>query len=148
MLRIRTLFACAFVLLAASAARASMLPGFDDLERSLKLDSAQKAQFDTAVSATQRALLSVAFAGLALKERIAAELGKPHPDLGEIARAQDEVIRQSRPFFAEARREWERFYAMLKPAQEARARAFVEAKLARLEDLGEAIRKLLDGKRP
>lgn len=124
-----------------------MLPGFGDLERSLKLDPAQKAQFDIAVSATQRALLSVAFAGLALKERIAAELDKPHPDLGEIARAQEDVIRRSRPFFSDARREWERFYAMLEPAQEARARAFVEEKLAHLEDLGETIRELLDGKR-
>jgi hypothetical protein len=143
---IRTLAACAFLLLAATMARASVLPGFDELERSLELDRAQKAQFDAAVAATQRALLSIAFGGLALKERIAAELDKQYPDLGAIARAQNDIIEQSRPLFRDARREWERFYAMLRPAQEKQARAFVEEKLKRLERLGETVRDLLDGK--
>jgi hypothetical protein len=143
---IRTLAACAFLLLAATMARANALPGFDDLERSLKLDRAQKAQFDAAVAATQRALLSIAFGGAALKERIAAELDKRYPDLGEIARTQNDIIEKSRPLFRDARREWERFYAMLRPGQERQARAYVEEKLERLERLGETVRDLLDGK--
>lgn len=146
MRRIRTLFAFAFLLLAAAAAQASSLPGFDDFERSMHLDPAQKAQFDVAIRSTQTALLSVAFGGMELKDRIAKELDKSYPDLAEIAREQERVIDRSRPLFRDARREWERFYAMLKPAQEKRARAFVEEKLERLEGLGDALRNLLDGK--
>lgn len=124
-------------------AYASALPGFDELERSLHLDPAQHAQFDTAVSATQRALLSVAFGALQLKDRVAAELAKPKPDLAQLARAQDEIVAQSRPLFREARHEWERLYAMLDAEQVRTTKAYVEARLARLQDLGGAVRELL-----
>jgi hypothetical protein len=144
MLRARSLLAAALLLLASVLAHASLLPGADELERSLKLGPAQKAQFDTAVAATQRALLSVAFGGLQLKARIAEQLASPHPDLVELARAQEEIIAQSRPLFGEARREWERLYAMLDPQQVRMARAYVEEKLAKLERLGTALRDLLD----
>ena len=142
--RARSLLAAALLLFAAALAHASLLPGADELERALKLDSAQKAQFDTAVAATQRALLSIAFGGLELKARIAAELARPNPDLKELARAQEEMIAQSRPLFGEARREWERLYAMLDPHQVRMARAYVEEKFAKLERLGAALRDLLD----
>jgi len=131
------------LLLACLGARAADLAGFGDLERSLRLDPAQKAQFDVAVGATHRALLSVALAGLGLKDRIAEELAKPKPDLRALARAQDEVIDQARPAFREARDEWARFYALLDPAQVAQTRAFVERKLRALEHIGGELRDLL-----
>ena len=143
---LRLFFLPAFLAFAAAAsfgAHAAALPGFDELEKSLRLDPAQKAQFDTAVAATRRALLSVAFGGLQLKERIAEEFSKPKPDLGALARAQEDAIEQSRPLFAEARREWERLYAMLDPAQVRRVRAAVEEKLRGLERIGEALRGML-----
>jgi hypothetical protein len=139
---LRTL-AFPLLLLASIGARAGDLAGFDELGKSLRLDPAQKAQFDVAVSATQRALLSVAFVGLALKDRVAGELAKPKPDLRALARAQDEVIDQARPAFREAREEWTRFYALLDPSQVARARAFVERKLEALEHIGGELRGLL-----
>jgi hypothetical protein len=144
MLRARPLLAAALLFLASALAHASLLPGAEELERSLKLNAAQKAQFDAAVAATQRALLSVAFGGLQLKARIAEQLASPQPDLNELARAQEEIIAQSRPLFGEARREWERLYAMLDPRQVRMARAYVEEKLAKLERLGAALRDLLD----
>jgi vacuolar-type H+-ATPase subunit E/Vma4 len=61
----------------------------------------------------------------------------------EIARAQQEIIDQSRPLFREAHREWERFFAMLDREQERRARALVRRKLDKLERLGERLRGLL-----
>jgi hypothetical protein len=129
--------------LASVAAHAGDLAGFDELGRSLRLDPAQQAQFDVAVAATQRALLSVAFVGLQLKDRLAEEIAKPKPDLGALARAQDEMVEQARPAFREARDEWTRFYALLDPSQVARARAFVERKLRRLEHIGDELRGLL-----
>jgi len=143
MVRLRTLFAAAALLLAAHGAHASSLLGFDELERSLRLDPAQKAQYEVATGATQRALVSAGLGVLELKGRIAEELAKPHPDLNELARAQDEIVEQNRPLFREARREWERFFAMLDPAQERRARQFVEKKLEGLERLGKQARDLL-----
>ena len=131
------------LLLACVGARASDVAGFGELEKSLRLDPAQKAQFDVAVGATHRALLAVALAGLGLKDRVAAELAKPKPDLRALARAQDEVIDQARPAFREAREEWARFYALLDPAQVAQARAFVERKLRALEHIGGELRDLL-----
>lgn len=124
-------------------AHAGMLPGIGELERSLRLDPHQKAQFDIAVGATQRALLSIAFAGLQVKASIAAELAKDRPDLGAIARAQEDAIEQARPLFRDARREWERLYATLDPRQVRMARAYVDEKLARLERFGTALRELL-----
>ncbi|HSN20604.1 MAG TPA: hypothetical protein VLS49_08000 [Usitatibacter sp.] len=144
MFRARAFLGCVVLFLASAVAQASALPGADELERSLKLDPAQKAQFDIAVGATQRALLSLALGGLELKERIAMELEKPHPDLGEIARAQERIVDQSRPLFREARREWEKLYAMLDPQQVRMAREYVEEKLGRLERLGESLQALLD----
>jgi hypothetical protein len=131
------------MLLACAGARAADLAGFDELEKSLRLDPAQKAQFDVAVGATHRALLSVALGVLEVKDRVGAELAKPKPDLRELARAQDEVIEQARPAFREARGEWARLYALLDPAQVARARAFVERKLRALEHIGGELRGLL-----
>jgi hypothetical protein len=139
---LRTL-AFPLLLLACMGVRAGDLAGFDELEKSLRLDPAQKAQFDVAVGATQRALLSVAFVGLELKDRVASELAKPRPDLRALARARDEVLDHARPAFREARDEWARFYALLDPAQVARARAFVERKLRTLERIGGELRGLL-----
>ncbi|HXS53587.1 MAG TPA: hypothetical protein VN782_13725 [Usitatibacter sp.] len=143
MLRVRFVFAAALLLLGSAFAHASSLPGFDDLERSLRLDAVQKAQFDVAVGATQRALVSVGLGALELKARIAAELAKPAPDVDEIARAQEQIVEQSRPLFREAHREWERFFAMLDREQERRARALIGKKLAQLERLGDQLRGLL-----
>lgn len=143
MFRIRAILAAMALLLASALAHASSLPGFDELERSLRLDSLQRAQFDVAVAATQRALVSVGLGALELKARIAGELAKPAPDVNEIARAQEEIIDQSRPLFREAHREWERFFAMLDRDQERRARALIGKKLEELQRLGDQFRGLL-----
>jgi len=130
----------ALLLLFCSAAAAldfhvSLPLGFDSLERSLHLDARQKAQFDVAVGATQRALLSIALAGAEMKGRIAAELSRDHPDLEALSRAQEQLIEQVRPNFRAARDEWTRLYALLDARQVKIARAFVDGKLAYLERL-------------
>jgi hypothetical protein len=126
----------------SAAAQASMPSiGFADLEQSLRLNPEQKAQFDSAVAATQRALLSVAFVGMQVKDRIGAELAKPRPDLDAIARAQADAIEQTRPLFKEAHVEWARLYALLDTGQVRIARAYVEE---RLELFERATRSTLD----
>ncbi len=132
-----------FVLALPLAAHASLLGGFDDLEIRLRLDHAQKAQFDHAVAATRRALMAVAFSVLEVKEDVLVELAKARPDLEALARAQEAAIERNRPLFREARREWARLYAMLDPEQVRIARRFVEEKMARLEGLGREIREFV-----
>ncbi len=136
------------ILLAWSVAvPAAALPGFEQLERTLHLNPMQKAQFDVAVAATQRALLAVALNGMQVKERLATELSKPKPDLAEILRAQEDLFEQTRPLFREAHGEWARLYAMLDAAQVSIAREYVEERLNRLEGLAGVLRDLLVEKR-
>ena len=132
---LRTLALGLWFALLAGAAHASMPSnfGFGDLEESLHLNSEQKVQFDSAVSATQRALVSVAIVGMQVKDRIGAELAKPRPDLDAISRAQEDGIEQMRPLFREAHVEWARLYAMLDNGQVRIARAYVEERLELFE---------------
>jgi hypothetical protein len=140
--------AAGWLALFGGAAHGSMPPGFGfgDLEQSLRLNAEQKAQFDIAVSATQRAFLSVALVGMQMKDRIGAELAKPRPDLDAIARLQEEAIEQTRPAFREAHVEWARLYAMLDPAQVRIARAAVEEQLERFERAASAALELFGKK--
>ncbi len=119
---------------APAAVQASMPSfGFGDLEQQLRLDPEQKAQFDSAVAASQRAFLSVALVALQMKDRIGRELAKPRPDLDALARAQNDAIEQMRPLFKEAHVEWARLYAMLDASQVTVAKAYVEDKLETFE---------------
>jgi hypothetical protein len=132
---LRTFLLAAGLAIVTAAVHASMPSnlGFGDLEQSLRLNPEQKVQFDAAVSATQRAFLSVALAGMQMKDRIGAELAKPRPDLDALARLQEDAVEQTRPLFREAHVEWARLYAMLDPAQVRIARAHVEEQLERFE---------------
>ena len=105
------------------------LPDFDRLERQLKLRPAQKAQYYAAVGATKRALMSVALAGLEIKERLAEEFSKPRPDLNALYQAHDVLVMQSAPLFREAHDEWSRLYAMMDHDQVAIAKSYLRDKL-------------------
>jgi hypothetical protein len=102
---------------------------FERLERQLRMKPAQKEQFDLAVAATQRALLAVAMSGLQIKERIAAELAKPRPDLNTLYDIHEQVIEQNKPLFREARNEWQKLYGLLDEEQVAIAKRYIEDKL-------------------
>jgi len=147
------LFAAAFAVLAfaggaAHAASVTASRGTDEIERALALNPVQKQQFEVALAATQRALLSIALGGMQAKSQIFQELAKDKPDPDAIARAQDEALALTGPAFREAREEWQRFYAMLDADQVADARALVEKKLKRLERLGRDLRGLLGDEDP
>ncbi|HXN16034.1 MAG TPA: hypothetical protein VN878_06635 [Usitatibacter sp.] len=125
--------ALALILLtAAFGAAASELPSFAELEQALKLNPEQKAQFDVAVAATQRALLSVAAGGVQLKERLQQEFSKTSPDLRALAQVQEALIEQSRPFFRDARDAWARLFEMLNDDQVAIAKSRLQGPLERL----------------
>jgi len=102
---------------------------FQKLERALRMNPAQKEQFDVAVGATQRALLAVAMAGMQIQERMRAEMDKPRPDLNLLYDIHEQVIEQNKPLFREAREEWMRLYALLDPDQVRVAKRYIEERL-------------------
>ena len=107
-------------------------PDFETLERALTLKPSQKIQFDVAVGATRRALLGVGLSGLQIKDRVAAELAKPRPDLNVIYEIHEQVVEQNKPLFREAKDEWSKLYPLLDDEQMAIARRYVEGKLSLL----------------
>ncbi len=129
--RLRVFFTVLLLAFACDATAMSM-PRFDKLERDLKIRPEQKQQFDTAVGATQRALLAVGMTLVQFKDRLAQELLKPRPDMRAFFEAQESLVEQTRPLFREAREEWLRLYAQLDDEQVEVARAFVEQQLGRL----------------
>ena len=143
MVPLRAFAAAACMVLGTAAHAARPATGMDEVERALHLNPPQRAQFETALAASQRALLSVALGGMQVKSRLFEELAKPKPDPEAIARAQDEAYALSGPAFSEAREEWQRFYAMLDADQVADARALVQEKLRRLERIGRELQGLL-----
>jgi hypothetical protein len=131
----RFLLVAAFVACAPPGAAAQAID-FGQLEKKLHLKPEQKAQFDKASSATQRALVSSAMAAMELKDRLQVELMKPMPDFGALIASQDAAIEMNRPLFREARDEWVRLYALLDDGQTALARKYLEEKLRGLPALG------------
>jgi hypothetical protein len=108
------------------------VPDFDRLEIELRLRPAQKAQYQLAVGATKRALMSVAIAGLQVKERLSQEIAKPVPDLDALYRLHEEAVELAAPNFREAADEWSRLYAMMDERQVAIAKAYLRGLLPRL----------------
>jgi hypothetical protein len=105
------------------------IPEFELLERQLRLSPLQKAQFEIAVQASQRALMSAAIAGLQVKERLSAELGKPLPDPTELYRLHEEAVEMAAPSFREAATEWERLFRLLDRRQVESAKRFLRDNL-------------------
>jgi hypothetical protein len=126
-------------------AQGTLLP-LGDLEARLKLTADQKAQFDAAAAASQRALFAIGLAAIQMKARIATELAKDRPDPDAILREQDAVAAMVRPQFDEARAEWTRLYGMLSTEQAAVAREYVDRQLKNLESAAGDIVRLLRGK--
>lgn len=132
------------VLPLAAHAQSLAGPDFGDLEAKLRLDAAQKAQFDTAVAATRRAMLATGLVAMEMKSRLAQELAKDRPDLGRLLADPDEMLAQVRPQWREAHEEWTRLYGMLDARQVAIARDYVERKLGALEGMGDVLKGFRD----
>ena len=127
--RIRFTLSLLLLLLAFGASAA--LPSFDNLEQRLKIRPEQKEQFDITVGSTKRALLAVGIAALQLKDRLAQELAKDKPDFHAFARANEDVIDQTRPLFKEAGEQWKKLYALLDHEQVEIAKSFLREHLSR-----------------
>ena len=121
-----------FLFCADVAAYSIQVPDFNKLERQLRIRPSQKAQFDAAVQATQRALMSVALAGLQAKEALSQEMAKPIPDFNVLFRAHQEAIDLAGPNFREAGTEWQRLFTMLDRSQVDAAKRFLEEQLGSL----------------
>ena len=128
----RAALAALMLAFCANAMASPIMPRFDQLEKRLKIRPEQKAQFDAAVAATQRALLAVAMSAMEFKERLDRELAKPRPDFGIFFDAQQDLIERNRPLFEEAAREWQRLYALLDPQQVEIVKTFLHENLGNL----------------
>ena len=117
----------ALLALGVSMAATAQLPSprFDELERKLQIRPEQKAQFDSAVGATKRALLSVGLSFMEMKQRLAEELLKPDPDFSRFLDGADRVFDQQKPLFEEASREWSKLYGQLDSKQIEVAKQFL-----------------------
>jgi hypothetical protein len=144
---LRRLRVIAFGLVAACCATVAMAyereRSFDRLEQSLRLNPIQQQQFDIAVKATQRALLSIGLGALQMKTALGRELLKDRPDPRALELAQDELVEMSRPHVRAAKDEWLRFYSLLDDEQVGIARALVEEKLRQMERLAEHLSRYL-----
>jgi len=125
----RAWWAAMLVALSLGAHAGPLDRDFQKLERALRMNPAQKEQFDIAVGATQRALLAVAMAGMQIQERMRVEMDKPRPDLNLLYDIHEQVIEQNKPLFREARNEWSKLYALLDPEQVAIAKRYIEDRL-------------------
>ena len=128
---LRAFLALLLVGLSLGAAAQSM-PNFDELEKRLHIRPDQKDQYDLAVGATKRALLSVGIAAMQMKDALVQELAKPRPDFRELARRQNQLIDDQRPLFREAGEQWQRLYKVLDPRQVDTVRDFLRENLGRL----------------
>ena len=115
------------------------------LQRSLKLNPIQQQQFDVAMAATQRALLAIGMGAIQLKSRLGMELLKDRPDMDALALAQDQLVEMSKPHVRTAKDEWLRFYSMLDDEQLGSARAYMEERLAKIDQLAEHVIRSLSG---
>jgi len=114
---------------ATAATNTIPVPDFGRLESQLRLKPVQKAQYDIAVEASQRALMSVALAGLQVKERLSQEMAKPQPDLNILYRIHEDVMFIAAPNFRDAKGEWERLYRLLDKRQVDAAKRFLHEQL-------------------
>ena len=117
---------------AAPAPDLPQLLQLDRLEKSLRLKPEQQEQYDAAVAATKRLMLSITLSAMQAKERLVAELAKPRPDFRALESLHDEVMENTRTLRREAREEWTKLYAMLDEKQVAELRDFLQRRLDHL----------------
>ena len=118
----------------------------DKLEQALNLTPAQKEQFDVAVGATKRVLLQLALVTMQMKEKVAAELAKPRPDLGVLDEGRRAIVEEGRTLRREARDEWRKLYGMLNAEQLAAFRRFADEQFDNMGLLNELLLQLLLGR--
>ena len=134
----RSLLIAVVALLAALAAPAFARDAdLERMQRSLKLNPIQQQQFDVAMAATQRAMLAIGMGALQFKSRLGMELLKDRPDMNSLSLAQDELVEMSKPHIRAAKDEWVRFYSMLDDEQVGAARAYMDERLRKLDQLAE-----------
>jgi hypothetical protein len=142
---IRGVFA-SLALFLSLGALASPFPRLDQFGHTLDLSPAQQAQFDTAVTATQRVVLAIAANAVQMKVQIGVEFAKARPDLERLARLKDANEEAVDPLRHAARDQWLRLYAMLSDEQVAKVKAHLQERFEHLEALHQFVMRLMLGK--
>ena len=122
----------AFLLLAFSlGAAAQSFPELDQLEGKLGIRPDQKRQYDSAITATKRALIAAGLAAVQVKDAIAKEMDKKDPDYLMLVLKERAILEQQKPLFEEANREWEKVFRQLDDRQLKVAKEWLHENLGR-----------------
>jgi hypothetical protein len=134
---------CSAVAQAQLGAAPNPLPArLADLEKSLALNPAQKAQFDKAAATSAKALAEAAQRRAMMKAAVDAEFAKARPDLTALALLHDNEMDGNRAAHYAARAEWLELYAMLDDSQAAVAKVRLQQHFRRLEALGGFVKSM------
>lgn len=101
----------------------------------LALDTTQQVMFDNARAQSLAAREKMHANRTGIRAKVETELAKTEPDLAAIASALDAVEEQARAARRQARDEWLKLYATLRPDQKAVVRDAIKVRLDRAETM-------------
>jgi Spy/CpxP family protein refolding chaperone len=117
------------------------------MKERLSLDSSQLQMFDAARAKTLAARDQAMAQRAGVRAKIDAELAKPEPDLASVAALFDGVEEQSRATRHQARDQWLKLYANLRPDQKALVRDALRERLSHADGSRERIRERMQQQR-
>ena len=107
------------------------------LKDKLNLNTAQQAQWDSAVAAGKAARQNASAAMQNVHATLQAELAKPEPDLGAVAAAADAARTTAANAHRQARDAWLNLYNTFSPDQKAVVKTALQNRMARMEKFRE-----------
>jgi Spy/CpxP family protein refolding chaperone len=111
--------------------------GIAALRDQLNLNTAQQAQWDSAVAANRAARESARTAMQSVHATLQAELAKSEPDLAAVAAAADAARGTAATAHRQARDAWLNLYSTFTPDQKAVVRNALQKRMARMEKFRE-----------
>ena len=112
----------------------------EGLRDKLALDSAQRAMFDSAHAQTIAARDRMHASRTDIRSKVQAELAKPEPDLAAVTAILESAEEQGRSMRHQARDQWLKVYANLRPDQKLIVRDELKARMARMDAMQERMK--------
>ena len=107
----------------------------------LNLNTSQQGMFDTAVTQSKAARLSLVAAHKTVKDAMTLELAKPEPDLAAVAAVADKAQSDSLDTRHKVRGLWLALYATFTPEQKAVVRTMLQNRMAHAESFAQRMRQ-------